>query len=1580
MNYDLKISGFRAAFPGYKDMPSEQILKGLQQKYYADMSMDQIADSVYKKYGYAEEKTSIGDAWKAGGKAALTGLGNAVDFMGHILGQVSTYDVDWYPQVRKEFAIVSEPIREKAEKIDVAMPTGKLSRPPEGGYLNEITADPVTAAQRAYMTMAQNAPLMGVMVASSIANPVFGTVVIGSIEGGETLAEMEKWERQNNQKIDPLMKATFPVMVGAANAALERIGIEKILGVGKVPGIRGKIVQLALATGTETSTETVQEINQLLAEYGYKGKLEANAVQRVKDSAYGGFILGFAGSMVSGGSGEAKQRMDRSDVTRALVEHGATAEQAENIVNEAMKVKPNERAELIGKLMRTIQEVERKKVKSENTRIDLDAAGDVIKGTKQYEIQPDDIDLMIDQLENARFERGKDWAMSTAPQWFQAMNRKYDLAGKVNRNDALAVLRKVRDGKELTDRQQSIWDEMKSEYEYEVGEAVQEEPTAGPVEEKTGEPWESWTVDEEPQPETAPAVQEDLFIENADGSRQVVDRQTVDRAKGKATEQTQGDQYQQGVNFAPPMPTQAQPDVEQVGRDEIRAYIDKEFDVPIRKGARGGGHRKSVLGLYLGHEEAILEKVWGDIWTEAHEVAHHVDKKLGITAKLHMYSDTLKKELKALDYDPKKRRVNEGFAEFIRHDLTIGDARKLAPNFYQHWENILSKDPELKQKYETLKDMYRRYHQQGAESRIDAQVDTENKGAKLPLGLKIKRASQRLYSLFVDSLKPLDTIVTEARKEKARKDNTLYTPLEIDQDPYELATFLKGTSRSKAEAWVMDRTFDYVGRTTGKSLLETLNPVIKAGKIKEFVRYLIARRALVLADRGIDVGVELADAKYVFDKYESPEWHRISDEFHDWADRALDYLEEAGGLSKEAHQAIRDLNPFYVALKRHFADEQGGIAGSAGRGIANVSSPIKRIHGGGEMIVNPIEGMIAEVHKIILAADRIRVARAIAELNDIEGMGRLIQKMDPPMEGKEFNLGAIAADLERMGIDLAGADLDALLTVFTQSNNFKGKNDTVQFWRDGKRVYYKIDPQLHEALMSLETKRLPKVLDMIFSPFTKMKRLFTTGINFGFGLVRNPMRDIMTATMYTKGRGNVLESGARSIKGVIKDVTGDPIARRFKELGGEMATMMGQDRSSTMRVVDKMVMQNKSFAGKVMYAVSHPGQVIDILRNIAQITEMGPRVGEFEMLLRMGEAKYGKDDPRAVIEAFNSARDLTVNFSRNGTYGQILNQIIPFWNATMQGADKAVRFARQHPVKFAVRGIGNIMIPSLVLWAINRDKEWYKDLPLSYKYLNWFIQVDDKTVIRIPKPFELGVLFGGFVEAVLDQTTDVDDDAISEWGGLMVGSLFPGVIPATFEPATEVGLNRDWLLRPIESAEMQRMMKTERYRENTSELAKAMSRGMEKLFPEGWILGPAQIDHLLNGYTGGMWRGMRWAGKERKTKSDIPVAGTLFMRLGTTPRRYVDNAYGISTRVEEVYNTWRMYEKRGDTATANGIRARHPEIEHIREVQRLRKRITELCKLRRANEGDEQTIKQIDAEIRERSEAMRKLVNESGSK
>jgi hypothetical protein len=339
-------------------------------------------------------------------------------------------------------------------------------------------------------------------------------------------------------------------------------------------------------------------------------------------------------------------------------------------------------------------------------------------------------------------------------------------------------------------------------------------------------------------------------------------------------------------------------------------------------------------------------------------------------------------------------------------------------------------------------------------------------------------------------------------------------------------------------------------------------------------------------------------------------------------------------------------------------------------------------------------------------------------------------------------------------------------------------------------------------------------------------------------------------------------------------------------MGGKMSGQVGYDRAATMAVYDAALLENLP-KGKAVKIILHP---VDFMREVLSVGESGPRISELERMYAHHRAtKIGWTEEDCWIQAVNDAQDVTVNFTRGGLAGRQINQSVPFFNAAMQSLDKLARLVQDDPSGFAVKGITYITLPAIAMWALNREKQWYKNLPHEYKYGNFFFEIGDD-VFRLPMPFELGTIFGGSMIAAMESLFSKDNDN-GRRGKAMVNRVlasFPSVIPMPVGPILDVATNRDYQGRPIENEGMKYLPVHQRVHPQTMGISKAISAGLDAI---GIPLSPVQSEYLLNNYTGGQINSFRFLGG-LKEMSDLPFMGAILVRAPEKPARQLEILFG----------------------------------------------------------------------------------------
>jgi hypothetical protein len=961
-----------------------------------------------------------------------------------------------------------------------------------------------------------------------------------------------------------------------------------------------------------------------------------------------------------------------------------------------------------------------------------------------------------------------------------------------------------------------------------------------------------------------------------------------------------------------------------VRASEIIAQVSKDLDLPIRAGHAHFGNR---AGFFRVKEEVVRNREANDLATTSHEIAHHIDKTIlgAHSAQGAQRFNPWKKELADLDYDQKKRRTNEGFAEFVRHYITDDDAQQVAPKFYDHFTNVILKNnPQIAKTVETMKASVTEWRQQGAVQRVLSQIDFGDR-PKGPLGERIAQAGKKFATAWSNDLAPINRAVNEMLQGVSARP-------EPREDPSQLGLYVAKTAPGKARAFVMEGIRDFALNKVSKSLKEVVAPVSK--EIKEALAYAYAKRAVELHNRDINPGVTRADADYVLSQGK-PEYETFAKEFTEWSGYLLDYLVDAGVLLKDAKAAIRESNLAYIPLKRVFVD-MVGAGGPKGRGFTDLPTPVKRIKGSGREIVDPLEAMIAQTEQIIGVADKARVARALVNMAErYEGTGKWVEKVDAPAVIDKIGLEEIKKQLEGIGADLTNTDMDAVLTVFSQGQRYFGKDNVVSIVRDGKREFFELHPDLFRAMKGLDKVTLPWFVNYTFGSAARGVRLGATGLRAGFTLITNPIRDMQTFFLQSEYVGKFpIKTPAVVMRGIWRDLGHSEIAQRFRAGGGEMSQPLGLDRNIVRALVDDVLASDKKRAA--LNVVKHP---IEVAKKAMSFTEAGPRLAEYEAVMKKYEpqiqgalsrgdnVRAGELRENAAVEAGNAAADVTVNFRRMGTYSAFVNQVVPFFNPAIQGLTKMGRTIADHPTRATLRAMAGMTAPTLALWYIHKDEEWYQALEDWERYAFWHFKIGDK-IVRLPKPFEWGYLFGGIPEGIANSLYTKDPASFEKALQETVKNLGP-IDPtnplsavtsvALIGPALEAGFNYDTFReRPVVSRSAEGLLPEYQHGEHTSEIGKWLGKQLG--------FSPAKVDHMLSGYSGGLLNDVLNVSKrEVKESADIPVVGRLFVRSSSLGpgSKWVNEFYNKVADLEKVSATVNSLAKQGKDEEAKKAQTEH---------------------------------------------------------
>ena len=585
-------------------------------------------------------------------------------------------------------------------------------------------------------------------------------------------------------------------------------------------------------------------------------------------------------------------------------------------------------------------------------------------------------------------------------------------------------------------------------------------------------------------------------------------------------------------------------------------------------------------------------------------------------------------------------------------------------------------------------------------------------------------------------------------------------------------------------------------------------------------------------------------------------------------DNILSIMEDAGLISAELHELLNTKYKEYCPMIRDFSDTAAvdtfvESITAGGKGVANVSSMLKKIRAEGSerTIINPLESTLQTIAAVTNRAERNKagqhLVRMMVSAPELKGQ---IRKLEQPKHG------TINAD---------------------------PKNCIFTIMFNGKKVAYQSDPNYYQAIVGYNMLTSSLLLRI---PQTVARTLRTGATMSPSFIVRNIFRDTITAGIASK---NGFIPIVDTIRGA-KALWSDPDFRAKFEAAGivnfnqygsaESAyrnlTALGSGKNYTVyepKEIIKGVLE-AVFKGKGMEALKTTGISFEQLSSFA------------ESATRAGEFKKAMDAGKSMSEAAYDAREVTIDFSRAGIVGQEFNRVIPFFNACIQGGDKMVRLLYEDFAGTAMKIGAYIMLPSLALWLLNHDEDWYEELDPSVKYTHWCLP----NGVRVPKPQEYGILFGSSIEAALDQAVINDPRAMKEWASAMKDVVTPSILPTIMLPLIEWQTNYSFFKgRDLVPQRLQRLPDELQYSTGTSEASKFIGKHT--------YTSPVKIDNLVRGYTGTMgmflWQTPDWFAAEKQNLPAKKLSEMQFVRdfnvTDVVRNRYVNDFYELQQKANQ---------------------------------------------------------------------------------
>lgn len=762
-----------------------------------------------------------------------------------------------------------------------------------------------------------------------------------------------------------------------------------------------------------------------------------------------------------------------------------------------------------------------------------------------------------------------------------------------------------------------------------------------------------------------------------------------------------------------------------------------------------------------------------------------------------------------------------------------------------------------------------------------------------------------------------------------------------------------------APVW-KDGIIDY--KEGSRGLLEVLAD-LGQNNLQNWLGWLGGKRAELLKAQGRENNLsdqEIAEL-IALGKGKEALFEKVYQEYAALNEAILDLAEGAGIIDPKARAKWQ--TEYYVPFYREPVGEDAHSGPSTKRGLSHQSAAIRALKGGKlptkDLLSNIMQGMAKRV-------DASMKNYALLEIVDNLKDSHYLSDESPRYQQVLISRSQIAQQVKK---DRKALKLLATMLGLPESANFlkvanelmKPQNegfeklwtrvaptdpDIIRVMRDGKPEYYRVnDESLLRGVLHMAG---PIFNDPVTSLGRTFKRMLTTGVTASPEFIlRNYIRDSVHNWMINP---DGFKFGIDSIKGLQQAFAEDADFRAMMFHGSSFAGgyIHATDPEASAQMIRRALRQKgitgaraDGFAGSIVNTKAKAAEVIK--KGWEQYREWGDKV---ENANRLGVYKAALAAGKSKRQAAYEARDV-MDFAMRGNFTAAiwLTDVVPFLNARMQGLYKLGRAMKGDKTLLAkhvaIKG-GYVLLFSLLLAAANDDDERYQELPNWDKDLYWHIFLGDEH-FRIPKPFELGLLFGTVPERMLHAATGTQSG--SDLGRAVAHGVLDTLafnpLPQVVKPMIEVVANRDFFRdSPIEGMADEGKVAEARYDERTSDIGYGIGQVTGRLFN----LSPKQVDHLIKGYTGTLGaytlgvadlianavsegEGPDWHA------GDIPLVRSLYQGDSVRPTQYQTDFYDALREADQLYRTVRAYREEGRLEEAKELQA--DSLDKLRHRQAL---------------------------------------------
>lgn len=615
------------------------------------------------------------------------------------------------------------------------------------------------------------------------------------------------------------------------------------------------------------------------------------------------------------------------------------------------------------------------------------------------------------------------------------------------------------------------------------------------------------------------------------------------------------------------------------------------------------------------------------------------------------------------------------------------------------------------------------------------------------------------------------------------------------------------------------------GETGG--LIQILAPLFSNPEVnleKVFKLYATLKRAKTFDETGREIDTPVKPEDYaLIQKIEEqhPEVVEVYNNYQTWNNKLIDFAEKKGLLDPEQAEMWRQHSSYYP-FYRNMVDDTG------------ISAPVIA---GGSLPNNPL-------------SIKIEGSEDIIDVDPIEAISR-------------NSLSILTAALKNDGTAKLLRDLQSIGEARPVTPKQASKLNTIFVFENGNKQFYEVDDvNLFHGIQGIGGVNTGTITKILAFPAGVLRDTVTRDPGF---VVINILRDTMSSAITSGAPYTPIIDSTKNMFRDMEDL------EKFGVLGGYD---FSNDEGSVKQFITRTMRQKGLTPENGMSASGAFFKVWDGLGALTTKSDGATRLAVYEGVYKKLKDQ-GYTEAQAQSEAAFQALEI-INFGRRGLdpMFRVVTAAIPFLNARIQGLDVLYRgltgkYSSVEKLqegetlqdvqsrilrRAALRG-GLLVTLTGLYYMMVSDSDEYKNLKREVRDDNWVIPIGDGNAVKIPIPFEVGMLFKAIPERLFDMTLGDDaftrksvDEALTSTArqlGTSANIPFfqPGAGLQLLKPIAEVYNNKNTFTNTeIVPYYQQKKEPGLQSRATTNELARVMGEFLN--------ISPAKIEHIMRGYTG----------------------------------------------------------------------------------------------------------------------------------